>query len=76
MRKKKNDPSTGKKYRKLFKCKFTFSVRQLGSQLWLTKRPKFPLALASITCISRQKQSIQTCGKNLQHINYRKVTEA
>lgn len=27
----------------------TFSVQQLGSQLWLMKRPKFPLAHASIT---------------------------
>lgn len=32
---------------------FTFSVRQFGSQLWLMKRPKFPLAHASITWKSR-----------------------
>lgn len=36
--------------------KLTFSVRQLGSQLWLIKRPRFPFAHASITWIQLKQQ--------------------
>lgn len=38
----------------------TFSVRQLGSQLWFIKRARFPLAHASITwnrSIAREREN-------------------
>lgn len=38
-------------------AKLTFSVRQLGSQLWLINLPKFPLAHASITWYKKKKSS-------------------
>jgi hypothetical protein len=43
-----------------------FSVRQFGSQLWLMKRPRFPFAPASITCVKKIKEVI--ARSNLEHI--------